>query len=139
VKVLCGMCVLSLIYSYVIRVWATVLYVVLLFYTPVPFIHIPKLFALCLFTVCYVQNTFFMLLFVLWLFYSLCVLFSILCVLCFCIVLCIVSPYVYSYFFSICVQCMDRCHPAAVNKFHISYRCNFCTVNTTGYKDDVNL
>jgi hypothetical protein len=37
-----------------------------------------------------------LLLMVLLLFYSLHVLLSILCVLCFCIVLCIVSPYIYS-------------------------------------------
>jgi hypothetical protein len=52
----------------------------------------------------------FMLLLVLWLFYSWYVLLSILCVLYFCIVLCIVSPYVYRCFFSTCVQCTDHCH-----------------------------
>jgi hypothetical protein len=45
--------------------------------------------------------------FILWSFYSL---LSILCVLCFCIVLSIVSPYVYGCFFSICVWCTDHCH-----------------------------
>jgi hypothetical protein len=51
-----------------------------------------------------------MLLFVLLLFYSLYVLLSILCVLRFCIVLFIVSCYVYSHFSSIFVSGMDHCH-----------------------------
>jgi hypothetical protein len=44
---------------------------------------------------------FMFLFFVLWLFHSLFVLPSTLCVLCFCIALCVVSPYVYSCFFSV--------------------------------------
>ena len=50
---------------------------------------------------------------------------SILCVLCFCLLLCIVSPLVHSCLFSICVQIywplpLDG-NPIAVNKYHINY------------------
>jgi hypothetical protein len=90
--------------------WVTVLYVVLMFSIPASLFRIPKLLALCLFALRYVQNTRFMLLFFSWLSYSLYVLLSILCVLCFCIVLCTVSPYVYSCFFPIYVQYRHQCH-----------------------------
>jgi hypothetical protein len=63
VKVLCEMCLLSLIYSYVIWMWVTVFYVVVLFCIPVSLFRIPKLLALDLFVM--YKNTHFMLLFVL--------------------------------------------------------------------------
>jgi hypothetical protein len=51
------------------------------------------------------------------------VLLSFLCVLCFCIVLCIVSPQAYSCLFSICLQFYlplpPSLNPTAVNKYHI--------------------
>ena len=52
-------------------------------------------------------------------------LFSTLCILCFCIVLCIASPFVYSSFFPIFAQVYlplpPGGSPIAVNKYHISY------------------
>jgi len=51
--------------------------------------------------------------------------FSIFCVLCFGIVLCIVSPHMYCCLFSICVQLYQPlplgANPIAVNKSHIIY------------------
>ena len=50
-------------------------------------------------------------------------LFSILCVLCFCIIMSFVSPHVYNCFFSICVQVNwllpPGGNPVAVNEYHI--------------------
>ena len=71
--------------SYAVRTWVTEYYVVW--------------FLFCIFCFCYVLITRFMFFIIRFTF----VLLSILCVLCFCTVLCIVSPYVYSRFFSICV------------------------------------
>ena len=49
--------------------------------------------------------------------------FSVLCILCFCVVLCIVSPFVYSCLYPIFVQVYRQLppggNPNAVNKYHI--------------------
>jgi hypothetical protein len=52
--------------------------------------------------------------------------FSILCILCFCIILCTLSPFVYSCLFPIFVQVYRPLspggNPIAVNEYHISYQ-----------------
>jgi hypothetical protein len=57
------------------------------------------------------------------------VLLYILCVLCFCIAVCIVSPHVYSYLLSCCVQLYRTLppggNPTGVNKYHITYLFSF--------------
>ena len=85
------------------------------------------LFVICFvsFAVCYFRATCFMfLLIVLCCLVVLYDLISILCVLCFCIVLCIVYPHLDSCFFYICVQVYwplpTGGNPIAVNKYHIS-------------------
>ena len=92
------------------------------------------LIAICFisFALCYVLiNCYMFLIYSFYVFFLvLYVSLSMLCVLRFCIVLCIVSPHVYNYLFCICVQFYRPLppggNPTAVNKYHImSYHTKF--------------
>ena len=115
-----GMCTLSRTYNYAVCMWVTIHYALLFPHCLIAFCFIP--FALCYVPInCfmvlnYSLHIYFLVLYV-WL--------LILCVLCFCMVLCIVSLHVYSCLFSICVQFYLPLpagrRPIAVNKYHIIY------------------
>jgi hypothetical protein len=102
-------CVLSLIYARI-------------------YVAVGRFFAVrCLFTfvsICYCLITRLMFFNTFLRFFLFRVLFSILYIKCFCIFLCIVSPFVYSYLFPIFVQVYPPLplggNPIAVNKYHIS-------------------
>ena len=105
------MCVLSLIYSYVVCMW--------LLYSMLSGCYLFCVFCslLCSYYFCVFYNSCCLCFLVLY------VMISILCVLCFCIVLCITSPNVYK---PICLLSIYGPLPlvgnrTAVNKYHVSY------------------
>jgi hypothetical protein len=122
VKVCGEMCVLSLICSYVVRLWVTVYYISFfgIFYSR--FIYRIIRFISFRSLLCF-NYSFYVLLFVLFLFELFCIFCSLFCEFCVLVSLCIFSPYLYSCFFSICVQVYEPLtpgrHPTAVNKYRI--------------------
>jgi hypothetical protein len=84
-----------------------------------------ELFPLCLLVLCYVLMTRFMFHYPSYVCLNFLYVLLSFCVFCVFVLFCVFSPYVYSYFFSVCVQMYGLLppggNPIAVNKYHIIY------------------